>query len=108
MKLHEKFLAPYLPYKLKGIVQSEIYGGWLPEGATVVLSTTHWGVFQNPKYVKSVMRPMSDLRFKPFRNYDNLIGKEKYTLSELEFLHKNHFDLYNLISQGLAINVNTL
>tara|TARA_R110000772_G_scaffold224621_1_gene335255 strand:- start:83 stop:493 length:411 start_codon:yes stop_codon:yes gene_type:complete len=136
MKLQLKHLVPYLPYGLQCMAQgegkqqfelqgiSDIYYADLHEiGRTVCEQYDFEDTFP-------ILRPLSDLfinqKIKDLRDLgsnDMLfwglngftgdltnvdVYKKDLSFSILEYLYKNHFDVFGLIEKGLAINVNTL
>lgn len=131
MKLEIKHLAPYLPYGLKwyhkrmdseptelltmttlqlesdGNVDVMFEEEWISD---IVHKITIEGF---PTWVKPILRPLSDL-MQPEHitniGYRSLSrnGGESYTLSQYEYLFKNHFDVFGLIPAELAIDINEL
>lgn len=134
MKLDSKYVVPYLLYSLKVIMEGKITNiAWVSTKNISVIKPNSIGDIKkiNWKYahlnIKLVLRPLSDLmkdEFKmddlskkavlfldktanlPYNNRDNHIGVLRY--SDVQFLLKNHFDIFGLIPQGLAVDVNTL
>lgn len=115
MKLELKHIAPYLPYGLKYVHKNIIWD------LTHLDSTT-----KNREY-KPILRPLSDLtkeievngeKFVPIEKIaiygDNKAYLEEAILTGLvevivfNMLLRWHFDLYNLIENGIAIDINTL
>ena len=121
MKLELKHLAPYLPYglKIQNGKEFDIITGINLEN---VESTFRGGLLNIVKIkdVYPILMPLSDLtkEIEPLRkNYFTYTSEgfmfkgknECYTrLSDLEFLFKNHFDVFGLIEKGLAIDINTI
>jgi len=132
-----KHLAPYLPYNVVGVIQSNIHKGWLPEGSKVKLSLENARMFIGKEStIKIRLRPLSDLtkeievngeRFVPIEwmneEIPNTPGFDfirkmdfpfKYLPSTIieycvmEKLIEWHFDVFGLIDRGLAININEL
>jgi len=117
MKLELKHLAGYLPYKLKGIMY---YGGCVRED--VELGLMDIPVWLNGSYpIKPILRPLSDLTKEDWNSVfvdsdiDNILsiyqsdrhfGCVEYYLVNILLSH--HFDIYGLIENGLAIDINTL
>lgn len=135
MKLELKYLAPYLPYglgivnstlnqqhikaffKLKGIKEDKIF-------------LSRLSLPQDLKKYKPILRPLSDLDnnkldyWIEFANkidemnvdylIEALINKTFYakdihfSFRVYEVLFEMHFDVFGLIPQGLAIDINTL
>lgn len=126
MKLEQKHIAPYLPYNLYFIryekkcidktVNPVIWSKDLHPFQTQLNAVTLNG-FDYEKS-KPILRPISDLKrenekyFFHFDNNEGLMMKRKnetFTrLNELDFLFENHYDVFGLIPQGLAIDINTL
>ncbi len=125
MKLELKHLAPYLPYGLK--FYSEDLSKKTNPFSWEMTAKTELGLiieFQN----KPILRPLSDLtkeiehNGEKFRPLDRT-GKA-YRFDILEHIEANpldhidlsdallffewHFDVFNLIESGLAIDINTL
>ena len=116
MELEVKHIAPYLPYGLKIIV----VGFNIPNG---IINLTP-AYLADTKGVKPILHPLSDLTNSPYRdclwledesiNYIN----EYYTTPRvllcnidgefLMYLIENKFDIFGLIEEGLAIDVNEL
>lgn len=117
-KLELKHLAPYLPYRLKMVTTK---GQGIITGSTLYRMDT--------LDLKPILRPLSDLtneiehngeRFVPvielgiitIDDIDHFNYKafkhryENYWISE--FLFKWHFDCFDLIKKGLAVDINTL
>ena len=115
MKLELKHLAPYLPHGLWCEVN-------YIEGKEVKPFEIRWVTkdFNIYSDIKPILRPLSDLtnEFKyDFRFTERTITIHKHGLDYwvkglrfdiVEFLLKNHFDVFGLIEQGLAIDINTL
>jgi hypothetical protein len=120
MELQLKHLAPYLPYQLK------ILDGW---GDIKILDYSY---LKNP-HCKPILRPLSDLgkyidSFQLIDSFDTVYCEITNTLKlfphggfnnvEWSFLIDNyillqklfelHFDVFELIEKGLAIDINTL
>lgn len=116
MKLELKHLAAYLPYELS--FYWEDYQGdqktpWVLKASSIEFVLAN----QN----KPILRPLSDLTKEIEINEKKFVPKielEKigtiplsisyYYHSQIEKLLKWHFDIYGLIEQGLAIDINTL
>lgn len=136
MELEVKHLAPYLPYGLSLVYQTtNQIGKVIKENIGIMKSISHNEDETHPTKVstsqmyngehiwmfKPILRPMKNLQyyieflniyFVDFdKNEGTLIKRinENYTrLNELEFLFKNHFDVFGLIDVGLAVDVNSL
>ena len=129
MKLELKHLAPYLPYELKipnrnPLVGTRILDSDIENSDEIV----NIGACIRLQY-KPILRPLSDLTpelLKELRDSENkdlllwgvrgfegdLTSCNKYsyelTYHVLEWLYKNHIDVFGLIDAGLAIDINTL
>lgn len=122
MKLELKHLAGYLPYGLKYYTKSRINdkNGFAKLNASCI---NH--VLNNQ--FKPILRPLLDLDIHKMRSNNNYPALEvfqsdvdflfklnqcwdaqtfDYTI--FEYLLKEHFDIFGLIKQGLAIDINTL
>lgn len=126
MKLELKHLAPYLPYKLTCVDDFGMVKviDWEYQSYTnTIVGLNHVINSQSVQVncFKILLRPLSDIAYHlDFLNkyhvyYDKKEGcmvkrkNETYTrLNELEYLFKHHFDVFGLIPQGLAIDINTL
>ena len=122
---HMKELAPYLPYRLKGLdYDKKIYlfrglneHGNLNWESNIKLDKKGYDI-------KPILRPLSDL----FNgNYENILDEFSdveldnfkfsiqiglnlniITYTQFELLVSNHFDVFGLIKDGLAVDINTL
>lgn len=120
-KLEAKHIAPYMPYKLMfwhtklknkqemsqikvrkdGDVHVDV------ESDTLVYISSI-----NDSWIKPILRPLSDLKedkyyFTYFKDYGFMMKGKNETyirLNDLEYLFKNHFDVFGLIDKGLAIS----
>ena len=96
MKLKIEDLAPYLPYGLKiktnnqirEMLASELHHSYYTSINNVIEGVGH----------KPILRP---LPFKDFTSRD-------YSYNEWIFFFEQHHDVFGLIEQGLAIDINTL
>jgi hypothetical protein len=124
MKLELKHLTPYLPYGLNIIhTSNEIYSSsniWEMEGLVrdnIYLKENRYpaDIFS----VKPILRPKSDLsKYRlptvpdPKNSSPAVIfldwSVEMCYYDEYVFLFENHFDVFGLISAGLAVDINTL
>ena len=125
MKLELKHIAPYLPYGLK------MYYEFLHEGKPrewTLMDGTITLAIKNQN--KPILRPLSDLTKQnvlDITEYSDIedvvfggnpsslyfINSEDKTylddyLNSLEYLFKHHFDVFGLIPEGLAIDINTI
>lgn len=133
MKLELKYIAPYLPYGLKGIIT---YHADNKEICTLGVKCDINNVcdiydFLNSSYdLKPILRPLSDLtkeievngeKFVPILEMERIFKINplwegwdfKHIAVELPIeiwnkLFEWHFDVFGLIPQGLAIDINTL
>ena len=120
-KLELKHLAPYLPYNLKAMV------GNIPKD--VLLHRNYKNNYQISfmlllgdacKVAKPILRPLSDLTKDKLPNKkenhnvewwkmqlktNNILNLDYDSVTELI---KNHFDVFELINNDLAIDINTI
>jgi len=130
MKLELKHLVGYLPYNAK--ILDFVNGGNCIINDTYVLEpkNCHRCLTFAEETEKPILRPLSDLTkenvlemiecsdFESIYFNENPIDlifintEDKTYLSDIirnmDFLFKNHFDIYGLIENGLAIDINTL
>ena len=124
----KEFVSMSLPYGLKVLIpESNTKGcrktvigtvGAVYDDGSI---TCHDTVNSCPKWYKPILHKLTDIS--KFNSYiaENFLSKEvinlmkldmisdtKISYFELIFLVKNHFDVAELISQGKAIDVNTL
>jgi hypothetical protein len=116
MKLELKHLAPYLPFKVKIMHFDKpklMNGGQGSSNHWIGISATLYGDF------KPILRPLSELfDFRDMFDLRNDIdsvedfirdvieGRAEY--KDMSLLLQLHFDVFNLIPKGLAVDVNTL
>ena len=131
MKLETKHLAPYLPYKLKGIYEmsskqkQETLQAIDTLGKCRTDEDLRWFEI---KMFKPILQPLFNDNFDytiflmdnfpeekwadAYNDIMNGVGfgvKIEQIPYELhEFLFENHFDVFGLIEKGLAIDINTL
>ncbi len=126
MKLELKHLAPYLPYGLKMATKDKSGQIWILECENIKHGLTWW---------KPILRPLSEC-IKDLNNENYLCvdscdveyyrlhsGKETFKIYPFdaswiyttdvyenfyEYFFEHHFDVFGLIDQGLAIDINTL
>jgi len=122
--LQAVFLANYLPYGLKIKIDNDSGVIFTMSGIDCLLNSISYskGLWYESssriEHCKPILRPISDLeKDKKFTDMyyvsksktEGLMVKrinENYTrLRELDFLYRNHYDVYDLISKGLAISV---
>jgi len=119
-ELELKHLAPYLPYGLKFFWKDEIISD-TPK-VMAARSIEYW------ETIKPILRPLADISERIEFNGDEIIplmyldkdekgGHQFYSefknLPRMEYdvvetLFQLHFDVFGLIPQGLAIDINTL
>lgn len=131
-KIELNHLAGYLPYGLKVVFENyPLHTKESPYIRVFELDCGHdFNFYLNSGFIKPILRPLSDLtkeievngeKFVPmkvlvgisYRERINIIETDEMVLSRLsldmwECLYSLHFDLHNLIPQGLAIDVNTI
>lgn len=98
-KLEMKHLINYLPYELK--ILDFIRGGNSILDDTYILKNNNIHrclTFMN-KTEKPILRPLKDIDNDEFKDIK---------ITNQSVLFKLHFDVYNLIEKGLAIDINTL
>lgn len=127
-KLKLEHLVPYLPYKLKILVDGvicEVEGIDLHNKDTLIAERVNYKF----KDIKLLLHPLSDLtkeieyngeKFIPLikltgfnteKRYDRIIYEIKNNFSvyhRMQKLIEWNFDVYGLIEKGLAIDINTL
>ena len=122
--LQAVFLAPYLPYALKIKVENDTSVIFTMSGIDCLLNAVNYakGAWYESssriEHIKPILRPLSDLgkdvNFSKlyFTSLDKREGfmvkriNETYTrVNELDFLFRNHYDIYSLIEKGIAISV---
>lgn len=131
MKLDLKHLSPYLPYKLEMSEQDLIYVLAGFDGNVMLLyekgdpSMEPFGAEIIEQSVKPILRPLSDYcdinsTAMNELNCDltdqiqiNELANKKINYSQLNYgvaqiCFQNHIDIFALIENGLAIDINTL
>ena len=122
MKLELKHVSPYLPYGLRIFNKDN-------KGSCILSIGSIERVIELPEIFKPILRPLSDLtkevlqELRESENDDSLlwgvsgfsgdltncaIYQHNLTYSVLNWLYKNHFDIFGLIEEGLAIDINIL
>jgi len=105
MKLTLKHIAPYLPYGLKIQYNNPSHKTWN------TMSLTHMSVDIIPLW-KPILRPLSDLNSDnaDFLSSDGYMSvcDDEMRYSDVEELIKQHYDVFGLIDNGLAIDINIL
>lgn len=135
MKLELKHLAPYLPYQLEieisnykcdyvGIKRA-VANGFYFIGDSLHITYKGGSSGKDVDIFKPILRPLSDIQDTSSKwkemasemglsnNDDYLIEKDIKSNQYLSYnfqtwLISNHFDVFGLIEQGLAIDINTL
>ena len=120
MKLELKHLAPYLPYGLKYVYDNEIL---TLDGLDVNNDVFNCDIGETPiETIKPILRPLSDFdKVNGFsltdmitHGYHHEFWQEgnfevKYLMHlDFEKLISWHFDVFGLIPEGLAIDINTI
>lgn len=118
MELQLKHLAPYLPYGLSVRIISQ--------NITRHVKSLHHDAIMSRDYhrihrfndIKPILRPLSDLKVSKslFGEYNwdypeefiNSISGGSVEYIYMIELFKQHFDVFGLIEEGLAIDINTL
>jgi len=113
MKLELKHLAPYLPYGLKGVNRNgTIFLLHTNTSSGGKLEKREISTFLSEEF-KPILHPLSDLEeFSPaiynylVKNCENYVVR----LQQIDYnvLIENHFDVFKLIENGLAIDINSL
>jgi hypothetical protein len=130
MKLELKHLAPYLPYGLKVRFDVEKYKDNHQHDLVgleldLVKVKTHIGIvldFPEIERIKPILRPLSDLTKEITHNGQTFVPKfiidmafpaERMGLNPATWSHRVitkliewHFDVFGLIDNGLAIDIN--
>ena len=103
MKLELKHLAPYLPY---GVHLMNNYGRW--HNTTLHKSISIYMMLE----MKPILRPLSDLTKLGSNERwwrDKIaLGITKLDYESIQELLEEHYDVFGLIEEGLAIDINTL
>ncbi len=126
MKLELRHLAPYLPYKLKGFYDGENEGIEIMRGLVEDEIITDVDQFELTDF-KPLLRPISDLSSDefdmdtiskgaiqfldetanlPHNSRESHIGSIQYC--DMKKLLEWKFDIFGLIKEGLAIDINTI
>lgn len=128
-KLTIEQLAPYLPYGLKVLEEFDVNDPQIREVTGISNSTITTNLQRYPfrqvcniDDIKPILRPLSDLtdeylselnldvadeiELREVKDGKMLTGYLPHLLHEL--LISKHFDLFDLINSGLAIDINTL
>lgn len=99
MKLQLKHLAPYLPYKLK-VAWKNIENNYATAEMGITEKEQGWidDILDEDMCMKPILQPA------PFKN----MASRDYTYNEWSFFFEQHFDVFELIPKGLAIDINEL
>jgi len=126
MKLTLQHLAGYLPYGLKGISKEENLGIEIVKGFSTYGKDNIINIITDVDDIdlimfKPILRPLSDLTRKElelegFDSYIDYLTYEnkgsqwtlKAPFNMVQYLLSQHFDIYNLIQNNLAIDKNTI
>lgn len=132
MKLELKHLAPYLPYGLEVIYthtkeRGSIRNLYDIEEYNDIKLGINWLYGEHIWMFKPILRPLSDLtkeievdselttisKDNTWGRFDEIATLKPHQLRfiqlrEYELLLEYHFDVFGLIEQGLAIDINTL
>jgi hypothetical protein len=128
MKIESKHVSPYLPFGLKGIYHESIITLSLNGFSSATEIGYDIALFLKCK-IKPIMRPLSDLTKEITHNGETFVPIEEYHylrfeeianyksggiwlnhiyVKEYNVLIELHFDIFGLIDNGLAIDINTL
>lgn len=121
MKLELKYIAPYLPYGL-GLYYNDtkkVYPLVVHNSTCSMQGGFNINEVINEPLLKPILRPMSDLNIKSLPNIPEPKNMSPAVIfndrtiemcywQEYEFLFKHHFDVFGLIEEGLAIDINTI
>ena len=125
-KLELKHWSSYLPYDVK-IVESYWSYRFLEQVTEVItLDFSNIGIYFYDEYSNLALRPMSDLNkevdingetFTPAERIKKMYPSDTFSSTKniaqwsyriVQQLLEWHFDIYGLIDEGLAININEL
>lgn len=117
-----KYLTPYLHYGLKIKYRMDVpYSK--PVSTILNSAILKWLEFSNPKidYLKPMLHPLSDLRnpeyhdlsllhlkITDFSTFEWYVKRGWLKYKDMELLIKNHFDVFDLIKKGQALDINKL
>lgn len=120
MKLELKHLAPYLPYglKWKNLVvgkENEVIGLEVVKGELRIRTNDGLYGYHSEK-MKPILRPLSELTKEDAVNFDYVDEehlKRSVIVGHAPFdvfneLLKEHFDVFDLIKNGLALDINEI
>lgn len=111
MKLKLEYLAPYLPYGFDIIIKGKKWNViGLSKNVVLAKNDISDEFFLNE--IKPILRPLVDLAKEEYSHllYGNPL---EYKIDELPYktfikLLENHFDVFHLLPQELAVDINTL
>lgn len=125
-KLELKHWSSYLPYDVK-IVRSYWSYRFLEQVTEVItLDFSNIGIYFYDEYSNLTLRPMSDLnkeveingetftpaerikKMYPVDTFSSTTNPAQWSYRIVQQLLEWHFDIYGLIDEGLAININEL
>lgn len=126
MKLEAKNLIPYLPYSLKVEMEGKKCNvAWMSTKNIAVIRPYGVGEYKKISWeyahlnVKPFLRPMSELTENEAKDGHFMSGFSNYGALQIltgnpllghygmiEYLLKNHYDIFGLIEKGLAIDIN--
>jgi len=106
MTLELKNVAPYLPYSLKVFYYSECTIETMI-GLNEHTITTDCDDCDYSE-IKLILKPLSDLKEFSTNEFHNRMLVKDFSFDEVQKLIADHYDIFGLIEQGLAIDINTL
>lgn len=99
MKLELIHVASYIAHKVK------VWDNKTNKPKTLHCTQLNLPIVENDRY-KLILSPMSDLNHKERTCTPEYFKEISY--SDTTYYLMNHYDIYGLIEQGLAIDINTL
>ena len=122
MKLTLKHLSPYLPYGLKvNTIQNELISIDVHHRQCESMFRGHLINIYEWDNLKPILRPLSDLTkeievgkpmffpsHKLIKHIENDEDIFNCDYNEIDYLIRNHFDVFGLIENNLAISYNTI
>lgn len=114
-KIDLKYIAAYLPYDLKGL--------FLPYEKQIIRKLTEENIVDFRCFCKPILKPLSDLHQEidleyeylgkynfanAFKVDDRPCGTQALPRYFFELLLSKRYDVFNLIEQGKAIDINLL
>lgn len=101
IKLLEKAICGYLPYKVKAVKNNVIH--------TITAVNTRYNfceldeeINEQMEDIKLFLRPMESMNEEEKKEYQEVIESLLWT-NEFDFYNKHHFDYRGLIEKGLAL-----